>query len=124
MPGWLCLEGFAFKAGREVDRRSRTAARVEAVPAQMSTLRHQFPRRLRLPLKLLLFHPTSRQREHYSPLLRTAQLLSQGQEMPSLAAVVFRTHEIPQRLAKARRRVTEHHNRLMTVACIPTSTRG
>src|SRR5262252_5438899 len=89
MPGWLCLPG------REVNRRSRTAARVETVPAQMSTLRHQFPRRLRLLLKLLLFHPTSRQREHYSPLLRTAQLLSKGEEMPSLAAIVFRTHDDP-----------------------------
>src|SRR5262245_9550212 len=85
------------------------------VPAAMSTLPGFVSSRLWFLLKLLLFHPTGRQREHHSPLLRAAQLLSKGEEMPSLAAIAFRSHETPHGLGKKiLRRVTEHHNRLMT----------
>src|SRR5215510_10170967 len=62
--------------------------------------RASFPRRLWFLLKLLLFHPTGRQREHHSPLLGAAKLLSKGEEMPSLAAIVFRSHETPHGLGK------------------------
>ena len=59
----------------------------------MSTLRYRFSGRLWFFLGLLVLQPTSRQRDHHSPLLRAAQPLSKGEEMLSLAAMVFRSHE-------------------------------
>jgi hypothetical protein len=63
----------------------------EAVSSAGSTLRDRLAERLWLPFRLLLSHPTSRQRNHHSPLLRTAQLLSKCEEMMRHAALGFRS---------------------------------